>query len=444
MVDYITNLPIEIRELIFKSINIKDIINCRLVCKKLKEFIDSDQSIWKYFCIEDYPHASLMAKFKAGDSITWQMIYKNLKMWSEFKKYRKVTKSFFTFSVSDRHHLLGIDNGLLYLKTKKGILIYDFNKAKYLPVRIPNFDCHLIKSNNLVTVMQVYKTLHIIKHEQSEFTVTEYELTANKFVLTETELWFWLHRDVYKCNLKCEYLVPELVIRSNYEIAEMQLHNKFVHLFTTCGKIVSFQNSNDVSIKSVQCHEDWSSEFQMIVPLDEKHFIYYWRNLFYIEAGNFRHFYLKFQLVSAVCFYGDNVIIGTDNGKIIIYRVSQQQLISSKPIFEEVLELPMQHIALKIDVLETRNGPIIIVATCMIIFFIEVSFHHKVISIFFFHFSVAILSKYLYCKYFQMQNAVPYEAHTAEVPIKRRIYYRLFRLCQKFIALQGPGNNFAI
>lgn len=368
---HIDNLPFELLENILRKTDGITATRCRLVSKNWKVFVDTNETLWREICQKEFRHASKIAKQKCREELSWKNIYRNLKMWPKIAGCSKVTRKFYNFTTHDKNHALDIDYGILVLKESKGMLLYDMSTLKYLHVAIPK-NCLKIANNDIATVILVKNTIFIQRNINNGLE-SEATFQADKFVLTDTSVFYYNNRDIYKCDLKQKELLNKLLLHCDYDIAEIEHNNGSVHLFTDCGHIVTIRNENDLSVKSVGCPEEWVRSIKHIRALDNKNYICYSRNLFLIETDEYKHVSLDFPPITSLFFYGDNVLIGTKSGEILLYRLSKQKR-STKPIFEKIVKMPEETYAVSLDVYERKKGPIIVASTFFDIILIDIEF----------------------------------------------------------------------
>lgn len=374
----IIDLPFELLENILMKTNGITLIKCRVVCKTWREFVDTNESLWREICRKEYKYASKIAKRKCGNDLSWKNIYRNLKMWPKVVNCEKNIRKFYNFTTHDKNHALEIDNSLLVLRESKGMILYDMNTLKYMPVAIPEKSCLRIANCDIATVILTKTFLYLQRSITNKPNVmTEASFKADKFVLLESELYFCFNRDVFKCDLKEDDLTTRLILHCDYDIAEIEFSDGVLYLFTDCGKIVSMKGEK-VSVKSINCPEEWVRSIKHIKALDDQNFICYSRNIFYIETDIHKHVSLDFPPITSLFFYGDIVLIGTKSGEILLYRLSNQKR-STKPVFEKIAKMPEGTFAVSLDVYEKITGPVIVASTFFDIILLEIIFFPMVI-----------------------------------------------------------------
>lgn len=354
---------------------------CRRVCKYWRDCIDSTDLLWHQFCERDFKYSSRTAERKSGRDCQWYHIYKNLEMWANISTSERKVREFYKFTLHDKCHALDVDYSVLPLKDASGVVMYDMNTLKYIPVAIPERNCLKIANNDNVSILLLksglflQRTVNNITHESEAF------FKADNFVLRKDILYFYNNRDVFKCDLASEKLLAVLIIHCDYDIKEIQQNDRVMYIFTDCGKIVTIAEGDDITVKPINCPVEWIRQIRHICAFNDKNFVCYSRNLFKIETDKYQHLYLDFPPITALFFYGDVVLIGTRSGEILLYRLSSQKR-AIKPIFENLAVLPDGKFAVQLDVCERKTGPVIIAATFFEIMFLEVIFFPHV-SLFF-------------------------------------------------------------
>lgn len=351
---------------------------CRRVCKKWKDTIDEIDYLWERLCQREFRNASWIAKNKSGNDCRWYHLYKNLTMWSKVTAYEKNIREFYKFSLHDKAHALSINYGVLPLKDTRGIVLYDMNSMKYIPVVVPEKNCLKIANNDCATVMLLKCGILLQRTAENPSYMTEAFFKADNFILNGTNLFFFNNRDIYKCDLTKSNLESKLILHCDYDIKEIQYNSGLLCIFTDCGKIVTINRDRCVNVKTLNCPPEWVRQIKHICAINDKNFVCYSRNLFQIETDQYRHLYLDFPPITALFFYGDFILIGTRAGEILLYRLSSQ-IFKAKPIFETIAELPDGKFAVQLDVCERKTGPVIVVATFFDIIVLEIDFfpHEK-------------------------------------------------------------------
>lgn len=346
---------------------------CRRVCKKWKEIIDDVDLLWEKICRKEYKYPSRIARKRCGNDTRWYHLYKNIKTWSNVMSYEINIREFYKFSLNDKSHALGIDYGVLPLKDTRGVVLYDMNNLKYIPVAVPERNCLKIANNDHVSVVLVKSGIFVQKTVENQENMSEAFFYADDFVLHGEELYFYNNRDIYKCDLSFHNLSSKLILHCNYDIKALQYSDCTIHVFTDCGKIVNISKDLTVNVRPLNCPPEWIKQIKHICPINDKNFVCYSRNLFKIETDKYRHLYLDFPPITALFFYGDFVLIGTRAGEILLYRLSSQKK-ATKPIFEKLSELPDGKFAVQLDVCERKSGPVIVAATFFEILLLEIDF----------------------------------------------------------------------
>ncbi|KAM3968673.1 LOW QUALITY PROTEIN: uncharacterized protein ACR2FA_012690 [Aphomia sociella] len=373
----LNNLPLETFIEILLNTDGVTLGKCRRVCKKWREVIDGSDLIWHEICRNEFNYSSRIAKRKAGNDCKWYHIYKNLKMWCKVTSYQRNVREFYNFSLHDKNHALPIDYNVLPLKDTRGVVLYDMNTLKNIPVSVPDRNCLKIENNDYVTIILLKSGLFLQRTVENEEHMNEAFFEADNFVLTSDVL-FFKNRDVYRCELNLDNLSSHLILHCDYDIKQMQYDNGTLHLFTECGSIVNVSRDKRVTVKSINCPPEWVKQIKHVCAINDKNFICYSRNLFKIETNRYQHLYLDFPLITALFFYADIVLIGTRAGEILLYRLSSQKRVI-KPIFEELAVLPDGKFAVQLDVCERKTGPVIVAATFFEIMLLEIDFfpHEK-------------------------------------------------------------------
>jgi hypothetical protein len=372
MVD-IHTLPLETFVEILKKTDGATVAKCKRVCKIWKEYIDGNNLLWQEMCKKEFKYSSKIAKKKAGENCSWHHIYRNLKMWENVSSFDRNVKEFYNFQLHDKNHALPISYNILPLKDQRGIVMYDMNTLKYIPVAVPEKNCLKIENNANVTIILLKSSILIQRNVENDAHMSEAFFKADDFVLYGDILYFYNNRDIFKCDLRLENLSSKLIVHCDYDIKTMQHDSGIITVFTDCGKIVNISKDKTVHIKSLNCPPEWIKQFKYICPINDKNFVCYSRNLFKIETDKYQHLYLDFPPITALFFYGDIVLIGTRAGEILLYRLSSQKR-AIKPIFENIAQLPEGKFAVQLDVCERKSGPLIVVATFFEIMLVEIDF----------------------------------------------------------------------
>ncbi|CAG9789972.1 unnamed protein product [Diatraea saccharalis] len=366
-------LPLETFVEILKKTDGITVGRCRRVCKSWKEFIDSTDLLWYEICRNEFRYSSKIAKKKSGNECSWYHIYRNLKLWENVTSYDRDIREFYKFSLHDKSHALEIDYSILPLKDQRGIVLYDIQTLKYIPVAVPEKNCLKIANNNYVTVLLLKTGLLIQRTVENRAFMSEAFFKADDFILTSDILYFYNNRQVFKCDLAEQNLSPKLMIASEYDIKTIQLDNKILNIFTDCGKIVNIKRDGSVEVKSINCPVEWIKQIKYICPINDRNFVCYSRNLFKIETDKYQHLYLDFPPITALFFYADIVLIGTKEGEILLYRLSSQKR-ATKPIFETLAKLPEGKFTVQLDVCETKSGPLVVASTFFEIYLVVINF----------------------------------------------------------------------
>lgn len=369
----IESLPLETFLEILKQTDGITVGKCRRVCTGWKECIDGTDSLWHEMCRKEFKYSSKIAKEKAGNDCTWYHIYRNLQMWCKVTLFERRVREFYKFSLHDKNHALDINYNVLPLKDQRGIVLYDTQTLKYIPVAIPERNCLKIASNDCVTVIQIKSGILVQRTVENDSHMSEAFFKADNFVLTPDTLYFFNNRQVFKCDLSVQSLSPQLIINCDYDIKTLQHENGVIHIFTDCGKIVNVKKNGDAEVKFINCPVEWIRQIKYVCPINDKNFVCYSRNLFKIETDAYQHLYLEFLPITALFFYADIVLIGTRAGEILLYRLSNQKR-AIKPIFENLAVLPDGKFAVQLDVCERKSGPVIVASTFFEIMLVEVNF----------------------------------------------------------------------
>lgn len=350
---------------------------CRRVSKNWKEIIDSSDHLWQAFSKKDFPNSSNIARKKSGKDLPWYCIYKNLKTWHKIANIDKTMKEFYKFTLLDKCHALEIDNGILPLKDTRGIVLYDMHTLKNVPVVVPEKNCLKVTHNDHTSTILIKSGLLIQRTVTNPDYMSEAFFKADNFVLSDHAVYFYNKSEVFKCDLIHQNLASKLILKSDHEIKVMQYNNNALYIFTGCGQIMTIVNDVLKTVKPVDIPAEWLKQVKHMVVIDDKNFICYSRLLFKIETDIYQHLYLDFLVITALFFYGDIVIIGTQCGELLLYRLSSQ-VKNTKPIFEDIAKLPSGKYALQIDVCERKTGPVIVVSTFFEIYIFEFDFFPNV------------------------------------------------------------------
>lgn len=369
----LNNLPLETFIEIILETDGLTLGKCRRVCRQWKEIIDDTDYLWEKICLKEYKYPSKIAKTKTGNECKWFNIYKNLHMWSKVTNFERNLREFYKFSLHDKSHALAINYGVLPLKDTRGIVLYDMNTLKYIPVVVPEKNCIKIANKDHVTVMLLKSGILVQRSVDNPVHMTEAFFNADNFVLDNEELYFYNNRDIYKCDLHLANLSSRLIHHCEFDIKELQYNNNRIHVFTDCGKIVNVHKDGRVVTKPLSCPLEWIKQIKHVCAVNDRNFVCYSRNLFKIETDKYQHLYLDFPPITALFFYVDFVLIGTKAGEILLYRLSSQKR-ATKPIFEKLAELPDGKFAVQLDVCERKSGPVIVIATFFEILILEVDF----------------------------------------------------------------------
>ncbi|XP_023950769.2 uncharacterized protein LOC112055025 [Bicyclus anynana] len=375
-------LPYDVLELIFRKVNGLTLGRCRRVCKYWKEFIDSSEYLWRQKCRNEFKHASRIAKRKCGHQCNWYHIYRNLCQWSDLKNFDLELKEFYKFSHKDNLHILDIDHGLLPLRGNRGTVLYDTSTLENITVcvSIPDRDCLKIANNDNVTIIQVKSGVFIERTADDPDFVTEAFINGDGFALTDNYLFVYINKDIYSLDLRYRSLSPNFIMSLEYSIKEMVYSDNALHLFIGYGYIVSLlwdPNSccwKPSSFKPIDCPVEWIKQIKHICAADNRNYVCYSRNLIKIQVEKYKHLYLEFPTITALFFYVDITIFGTQTGEILLYRLSSQAPGRNRPTFETLIRLPEGEVALQLDVCERRTGPLIVISTCYKLYVIEAPF----------------------------------------------------------------------
>ncbi|CAK1549235.1 unnamed protein product [Leptosia nina] len=374
MTEYtINNLPTETFIEILLKTDGQTLIRCRQVCKKWKETIDNTDILWQEMCRREFSKSSKIAKKKSGNIITWYHVYRNLKLWADVFSYDKTVKEFYKFNLHDTSHILEVNYGVLPIKDAKGTTFYDMLDLKYIPVAFPEKKYLKISNNDIATVVHIKSAIYIQRTVSDPSYMSEVYFKADKYVLDGELLFFFNNRDIFKCNLLQKDLSAKLIHHCNYDIKEIQYNNKTLFLFTDRGKILNIYEDNSVKETKINCPAEWIVHIKNINAVDDRNFICYSRTLFKIETDDNCHLYLDFPPITALYFYIDIVLIGLKNGSILVYRLSKQKK-SQRPMFEPLVELPDGKFAVQLDVCERKSGPVILAATFLELYVIDIKF----------------------------------------------------------------------
>lgn len=384
----INSLPLETFIDILRRTDGPTLGTCRRVCAKWKDIIDGTDILWHEFCKEDFRYSSKLAKRKSGNDCNWYHIYKNLYMWCYITSFERNIREFYKFSLHDKTHALEVDYGILPLKDARGVVLYDLNTLKYIPVVIHENQTVKMANNDDVTIIHIKNYLFVQRTVQSHTYIKEDLFKCDNFILHRDLLFFYTNRDVFKCDLTLEALKPKFIVRCTCDIKELQYDNRKLYIFTDCGNIVTIDSQLEVTEAPLNCPQEWIRQIKYVRAFDDKNFICYSRNLFKIETNHYKHLYLDFPPITALFFYADVVLIGTRSGEILLYRLDSQKF-KIKPIFENIAILPDGKFPVQLDVCEKRTGPVIIAATFFEIYLLEFYF--------FPHVSIDITLLYIWC-----------------------------------------------
>ncbi|XP_039761744.1 uncharacterized protein LOC120634920 [Pararge aegeria] len=379
---YITNLPLEVFDIILRNIDGLSLGRCRRVCKGWKELIESSDCLWHHKCREDFKSSSKIARRKSGNQCTWYHLYKNLTLWSNLMKYKPEVKKFNKFLRNDNLRALDIDYGLLPLRSDKCTIILNTSVLEHL-TRLPNYTlpdrhCIRIANNDNVTIVQVKLGIYIQRTVASPKFTAEGFLKADGFVLTNNHLYYHYNKDVFELDLKCKELLPKFIVMIKYNIKEMQYSEHVIYIFTDHGFIVNLDMNrrffDNLIYTLINCPAEWIKHIKHISAVDDKNFICYSRNLIKIEVGQCKHLYLEFPPITALFFYVDIILLGTLDGQILIYRLSSQTPGCHKPVFYTLARLPEGEVPLHLDVCERKTGPLIVASTVLQLYLVEYRF----------------------------------------------------------------------
>ncbi|CAG4996239.1 unnamed protein product [Parnassius apollo] len=370
----INDLPLEIFIKILKEIDGVSLGKCRRVCKKWKDGIDGCDQIWHEMCRKEFKYSSEIAKRKSGNICRWYHIYKNLNMWINITTFDKKVREFYNFLLQDNSYAFDVDYGVLPLKVAKGVVFYDMNNLKYIPVAISETNCCKVANNDHVSLILTETGLYVQKRVDSNG-ITEGFFKAEGFVLSGEVIYFHNSGDVYKIDLTHDNITSKFITHCNYNIKEMQYCDGTLHLFSTCGQIINITNNNEISERPINCPIEWVKHLKNICAINDHNFVCYSRHLFKLETDKYHHLYLEFPPITALFFYADVVLLGTRAGELLLYRLSSQKKgPMSRPIFDTLAILPEGKFALQLDVCERKNGPLIIVSTFFEIILVEYDF----------------------------------------------------------------------
>ncbi|CAH0403747.1 unnamed protein product [Chilo suppressalis] len=369
----IESLPLETLVEILKKTDGITVGRCRRVCKAWKECIDGTDLLWFEICQKEFKYSSKIAKKKSGSERSWYHIYRNLKLWENITNYERNIREFYKFSLHDKNHALEIDHNILPLKDQRGIVLYDMQTLKYIPVAMPEKNCLKIANKDNVTVILLKPGILIQRTVDNPTHMSEAFFKADDFVLTSDLLYFYNNRQVFKCELLTQNLSPNLIIDCEYDIKTIQVDHKTLHIYTDCGKIVNVKRDGITEVKPINCPVEWIRQIKHICPINDRNFVCYSRNLFKIETDQYQHLYLDFPPITALFFYADTVLIGTRAGEILLYRLSSQKR-ATKPIFEKMATLPEGKFAVQLDICERKSGPVIVASTFFEIYLVEIDF----------------------------------------------------------------------
>lgn len=380
----IESLPFEILLEILKQTDGVTLARCRRVCTIWKECIDGTDTVWHDICMKEFKYSSKIAKQKAGNDCNWYHIYRNLKMWPQVSASNINLKEFYNFTTHDKNHAIDIDYNILPLRDKRGVVMYDMTSRKYIPVSVPDKNCLKIANNDYATVILLKSGMFIQKSVEDVNHMSEAFFKADDFVLSGDTIYFYNNRDIYKCNLLLDNLSSELIVHCDYDIKVIQYDSaiRTIHIFTDCGKIVNVKKDKTTELRDIKVPPEWIKHIKYISAINDRNFICYSRNLFKIETDKYQHTYLDFPQISALFFYGDIVLIGTRAGDVIMYRLSNQKRTNTPPIYEHLVKLPDDKIAVHLDVCEKKSGPIIVVATYFDIYFLNVTMFPQVSTLY--------------------------------------------------------------
>ncbi|XP_061725122.1 uncharacterized protein LOC133531045 [Cydia pomonella] len=370
---HINDLPLESFLEILSKADGCTIGICRRVSKSWKEIIDGTDLLWQECCKKEFKHSSIIARRKSGKDTSWYHIYKNLKTWSNISKIESKMREFYNFSLHDKCHALEIDNGILPLKDARGVVLYDMNTMKNIPVVVPEKNCLKVAHNDCASAILIKSGLLIQRSVSNPNFMSEAFFKADNFVLAENAMYFFNNRDIFKCDLGHENLSSKLILHCDYDIKVMQYNSNVLYIFTDCGNIVTIVNEQLDSVKPIAVPPEWLKQVKHITAINDKNYVCYSRILFKIETDTYKHLYIEFPPITALFFYGDIVLIGTKNSEILLYRLSSQKY-KVTPIFERLGALPDGKYAVQLDVCERKSGPVIVAATFFEIFIFEYDF----------------------------------------------------------------------
>ncbi|XP_072933856.1 uncharacterized protein [Epargyreus clarus] len=368
----INDLPLEIFVNILKYVDGYTLGKCRRVCKKWMECISSEH-IWFDACQREFKYASYIAREKASTDCKWYHIYRNMKLFTKLMTFDNKLRKFYEFSLHDSTHVLNIDHGILPLRDVKGIVMYDMSTLMYIPVALPEKTCLKIANTDRITVVQLKSGILVQRSVDCPTWSSEEFFKADDFILGIDVLYYHFNRDVYKVILIEEEITPELILKCDYNIKEIKHYNDAVHLFTDCGKIVTYDRG-DTIVKNINCPPEWIKQIKHIRAVNDKNYLCYSRNLFQIETDKYKHLYLEFLPITCLFFYVDNILIATDSGEILLYRHANQKK-AIRPIFEKLALLPDGRFATQIDVCERQKGTMIFISTFTDLYVMEFNFY---------------------------------------------------------------------
>ncbi|XP_013184753.1 uncharacterized protein LOC106130452 [Amyelois transitella] len=374
----INSLPVEAFLEILTNTDGLTLGKCRRVCKKWRDIIDGTDVLWQAMCRKECKYPARIAKKKAGNECKWYHIYKNMKNWAKVTSFERKVREFYKFSLHDKNHALEIDSNILPLRDTNGVVLYDMNTLKYIPVTVPERKCSKIANNNNVTVIMLKTDLFVQRTVDNGTFMTEVVFKADNFLLHGDILFFYNNRDVYKCDLIYQNLLADLILHCDFDIKEIQYNDGVLHIFTDCGQIVNVTNDKKVSVQPIKIPKEWIKQIKYVSAINDRNFVCYSRNLFKIETDNYEHLYLDFPPITALFFYGDITLIGTKDGEILLYRLADQKR-AVKPKFEVLGTLPDGKFAVQLDVCERKTGPVIVASTFFEIMLLEINFfpHEK-------------------------------------------------------------------
>lgn len=368
------NLPIELLEDIFLKLNNATILNCRLVCQEWKTIIDSNDFLWKEMCRREFIHSSKVARSKSKN-ISWLHIYMNLKCWPKIMETEKKLTTLLTFEKQYSKHLLNLGNDLLTLQDDEGLISYNMTSKEFSRIYIPGLElkeCINVVNSDYVTVYHFKDSLYIQKE-----TIYQVLIQAEKIILSDFNLYFSHKGFVFKCNLNKEPIAYETVFESAKDILAIHFNNGCLYIFTSVGEIYTIKNKHEVGNQKIKCPDPWILTMKQISVLDGDNFICYSRDFFYVKTDLYNYFsvslYLDSPTITSLFLYEDIVLIGTIACQIVLYRLSKQKA-AQRPVFDMIMQLPLNKYAVSLDVYETETGPSIIAGTLNDVFIINVNF----------------------------------------------------------------------